>query len=247
MQQKKTLTQEQKTLRRKRLSALILLFGLILASLLLYYIWGRPLIRSIADPDQAQAFALQNPVGSRIAYVLLMTVQVIVAIIPGEPLEIGAGYAFGAYQGALICLVGITLGALLVFLAVKQFGRSLVELLYPAEKIDSIRIFNDPKKLNTLAFIVFLIPGTPKDLLTYVAGLTPMKLGTWMFITSVARLPSVITSTIAGAAINEKQYGTVILVFALAAVLALAGYGVWYKLNQKKAAGKDRPKDQDSS
>ena len=123
----------------------------------------------------------------------------------------------------------------------KRFGRPFVELFFPAEKIDSIRIFNDPKKLNTLAFIVFLVPGTPKDLLTYVAGLTPMKLGTWMFITSVARVPSVITSTIAGAAINEKKYGTVILVFVLAAILALAGYAVWYKLNQKKASGEDKP------
>lgn len=225
-------TADIKTLKRKRLSAIIMLAGLFLASLLIYFIWGRPLIQFISDPETARSLELENPVGSRIAFVLLMMLQVIIAIIPGEPLEIAAGYAFGAIEGALLCTLGITIGAVLVFLFVKKYGRPFVELFFPAEKIDSVRIFKQPRKLNAVAFIVFLIPGTPKDLLTYLAGLTPMKLNAWLFITTVARLPSVVTSTIAGNAINEQQYGTVILVFSLATLLALVGFLFWRRLNQ---------------
>ena len=224
---------DKKKLKRKRIAALVLIAGFIIAGLLIYFIWGRPLIRFVSDPDEVRSFETENPVASRIAYVLLMAVQVIIAVIPGEPLEVGAGYAFGAIEGTLICLAGITLGSILVFLAVKRYGRSVVELFFSPEKIDSIRIFKNLKKLNTIAFIVFLIPGTPKDLLTYVAGLTPIRLRSWIFITAVARLPSVITSTIAGDAISEQRYWAAGIVFGVTALLAVIGYVVWYRLNLK--------------
>ncbi len=225
---------KDKKLRNKRIAALVLVAGLILSSLLIYFIWGRPLIEFASNPDEVRSFKTTNPIGSRIAYVLLMAIQVIIAIIPGEPLEIGAGYAFGAIEGTLLCLAGITLGAVLVFLAVKKYGRPLVELFFPASKIDSIRILQNPRKLNSIAFIIFLIPGTPKDLLTYLAGLTSITLRDWFFITSVARLPSVLTSTIAGDALQSGQYGTAFIVFAATAFLALVGFLVWRKMNQQQ-------------
>lgn len=223
---------DKKLLKRKRIAAVIFIAGFVLASLLIYFIWGRPLINFVSNPDEVRSFESENPIGSRIAYVFLMTLQVIIAIIPGEPFEVGAGYAFGAIEGTLICLAGITVGCVLVFLAVKKYGRSLVELFFPPEKIDSIRIFKNPKKLNTIAFFLFLIPGTPKDLLTYLIGLTPMRLKSWIFITTVARLPSVVSSTIAGDAISEQRYWTAGIVFAVTALLAVIGYIVWFKLNQ---------------
>ena len=219
------------SLRRKRIAVLVLVVGLTLASVLVYFIWGKPMIEFVSDPDQVRAFEIENPIGSRIAYVFLMMLQVIVAVIPGEPFEVGAGYAFGAIEGVVICTAGIALGSILVFLAVKKYGRSLVELFFSPEKIDSIRIFNNPKKLNTIAFIVFLIPGTPKYLLTYVDGLTPIQLRTWIFITVVARFPSVVTSTIAGDAISEQRYWTAGIVFAATALLAVIGYFIWYRMN----------------
>lgn len=104
----------------------------------------------------------------------------IIAIVPGEPLEIGAGYAFGAVEGTLLCILGTTLSSVLIFLVVKKFGMRVVTLFVSEEKIRSFTFLQNTRRLNLIAFLLFFIPGTPKDVLTYVVGLTPMRLPTWV-------------------------------------------------------------------
>ena len=163
------------------------------------------------------------------------------AVLPGEPLEIAAGYAFGCWEGTLLCLVGISSASLLIFLFVRRFGMRAVRVFFSEEQIASVHFLHDRRRLTLLTLILFLIPGTPKDVLTYVVGLTPMRLPTWVLITTVARIPSVITSTIGGDALSMGHYGFAAAVFGV--TLALCGLGilVYRRINGagRKGSGSD--------
>lgn len=195
---------------------------------------GRPMLQFVNDPERFRAWVDASGILGRLAFIGMVVLQIIVAVIPGEPLEIGAGYAFGAIEGTLLCVAGIFIGSLLVYLFVRYFGRRAVEVFFPPEKINSIKFLQNPKKLNMVVFIAFFIPGTPKDLLSYLIGLTPMKLGTWLLISTVARLPSVVTSTIGGDALGMQNYQFAIIVFAITLVISVIGLIIFNRVYKKE-------------
>ena len=146
------------------------------------------------------------------------------AFLPGEPLELGAGYAFGFWEGTLWCLVASALGTAAVMLLVRTFGMRIVGLFFSPEKITSMKWLQDSRRFELLLFLCFLIPGTPKDLLTYVAGLGTSSVGRIVALTTVGRIPSVITSTLAAGAFGDGNYLGAAAIAVL--TLALAGVGV---------------------
>ena len=217
----------------KKVSAIVLSAFSVLSCVLavLGAIW---LKANFSDVDALKQFVDQNYLLSAIALVVICAVQVIVALVPGELVEIAAGYAFGSVWGTLLCLIGIMLGSVIAILIVRKFGRRFVESLYPREKIDSLPILNDPKKRNAFVALLFLIPGTPKDLITYVIGITNMSIPLYIMITSIARLPSIIISTIGGDALGSNKFLSALIAFAVSAVVSLAGYLVYTKVLARK-------------
>lgn len=183
------------------------------------------MVRFVQKPDMFRSWVDTHGIWGYLAFLGMMILQVIIAVIPGEPLEIGAGYAFGFWEGTLLCLIGIAVGSLLVFLLVRRFGVRLVEVFFDRDKIHAIRFLQNSKKRDILLFLIMFIPGTPKDLLSYFAGLTEIPLKRWLVICTVSRIPSVVTSTIGGNAIGEQDYLFAIIVFA--ATLAVSGLGLW--------------------
>jgi uncharacterized membrane protein YdjX (TVP38/TMEM64 family) len=158
--------------------------------------------------------------------------QVILAVIPGEPFELAAGYAFGSIEGTILSMAAIYAASVIIFLVVKRYGRPVIELFFKPEQIDGVKLFNRPKQLNLLMFLLMFIPGTPKDILTYLAGLTPMKLGTWMKIL-LARFFSVVTSTVSGGLLGSKEYVFAAIVFGVGAVAAVIGFIFYHYVNKK--------------
>ncbi len=169
----------------------------------------------------------------------IQILQVVIAFIPGEAVEIGVGYAFGAVGGTLICIAGVTIASVAVFLLTKKLGIKFVELFISREKIESLAFLGNENKLRKLIFILFFIPGTPKDLLTYVAGLTPIKLTEFLLISGVARLPSIVSSTVGGKYLAEKNYVAAGIVFAVTAVVSLTGLLVYNAITKKKNENND--------
>ena len=112
-------------------------------------------------------------------------------------------------------------------------GSKVVYAFFSRDKIEKISFLQDSKKLNLLAFILFLIPGTPKDVMTYFIGITPMKLSTWLLITGTARIPSVVTSTFGGDALGLGNYSLAIWVFAITIAISLIGILVYKKISKK--------------
>ena len=128
----------------------------------------------------------------------------------------------------------MVIGTTIVFLLVKKFGRRIVSAFFTEEKIkrlDNIK----PKKLNYVIFILSWIPGTPKDLLTYFYGLTNVKLTNLLPIVFFARIPSVITSTLAGSQLAEMNYKVSIIVFIVSGILGLIGIFLYNKITSDNA------------
>ena len=199
----------------------------VLLSLALFWWVGKPMLRFVSQPQRFRDWVGSHGVWGQIAFLGMMVLQIVIAIIPGEPLEIGAGYAFGFLEGTLLCLLGALIGGAIVFWFVRFCGLRAVELFFPQNKIRDLKFLQDTRRLNFLVFILFLIPGTPKDIMTYFVGLTKMRLRTWLLVTSIARVPSIITSTIGGDALGLKKYQFAILVLCITLAISLAGILVY--------------------
>jgi len=236
-QQHRELTQTQ----RRFLAGLTFVIFLLFSLFIFIYV-GRPMVRFVGEPERFRAWVDRSGIISHLLFVGMVVLQVLVALIPGEPLEIGAGYAFGFWEGTLLCYIGILLGSSMVFLLVRRFGRPLVEVFFSQEKLKSLRFLQNSRQRIILLFLVMLVPGTPKDLISYFAGLLQLSLPRWLLIVAIARIPSLVTSTMGGHAMGEENYLFAIIVFAAALIMALAGIYVYRKLGREEKAA-DKPQN----
>ena len=215
-----------------------LLLSVISAVFLALTVLGVWLMREyLADPELVRKAIGEHYLVGALAMILICAAQVVVALIPGEVVEIAAGYVFGSWIGSLLCLAGIVLGSCTTILLVRKFGSRLVYAFYPKEKIDALPIIRDPAKRNLLTFILFVIPGTPKDLFTYAIGLTDMSIPLYILLTTAARFPSVILSTLSGSAVGDENYGKAIVFVIITA--AVSGIEILvYQIFSKRHAQK---------
>ena len=112
-----------------------------------------------------------------------------------------------------------------------------MELFVSADKINELKFINSERKLKRTTFILFFIPGTPKDLLTYFVGLTRMTLTEFLSITLVARIPSVVSSAIGGSFIENNQYMEALILFIAIGAISIIGIKL-YKIIIVKAKKK---------
>ena len=203
------------------------------------YLICKPMLEMSKDPAAFRAYIDEQGIKGILMLMAAMFLQVVAAIIPGGPFEIAAGYAFGVWKGALIADVAMTFGSLFVFLMVRKFDTKFACLFVSKKKLDSVKFFHSSSRRDLLAFLFFLIPGTPKDIFTYVMGFTDMKIPMWIFITFVGRFPAILLSAMSGDAIGEKKYTTFVIMIALIVVVCIAGsifYSLWKKKQDKKTA-----------
>lgn len=191
-----------------------------------------------SDPEQFKGWLEQFGWIGRLILVGMMALQVLVALLPGEIIEVGAGVAYGPIEGMVLCLIGASIGTALIFWLVRRFGMSLVECLLPKEKIENLSFMKNEEKLNGLIFLIFFIPGTPKDVITYFAGLTPVKFTSFLLITTFARIPSVITSTLAGDKLIQQDFTSAFWIYAVTLAISAAGLVVYRKVMKKKTQQK---------
>lgn len=201
--------------------ALAALFLGTIAVLTVFY--GPELTKLVTNPRQFREYLLGFGNWSAFVFILFQIIQVIIAVIPGEPIQIAGGYIFGTILGTALSMTGVTIGYIIVFSAVKLFGFSLVKKLVPQKDFDKFSSLINSPKLEVTIFLLFLIPGVPKDILVYIAGLTPIKPVLFFMIILIARLPAMIGSAFIGARIESGDYTVVIVVAASAGVLFLIG------------------------
>lgn len=210
-------------LKRRRLVSLLSIGVIALLFLAITVTLGRQVMDFVSNPAAFRDWAAQQGIWGALATAGIMALQVVVAIMPGEAIEIGSGYVYGSIGGMILCLAGAAIGSIIIYGLTRLFGERLTEAFISREKLASLSFIRNAKKLNLLIFLLFFIPGTPKDVFTYFIGLTPMKLSTFLIISSIARIPSVITSTVVGEAMGVQNYFLAAAVFAVTGVVSLGG------------------------
>lgn len=189
-----------------------------------------PYINILSEPDKQEQFkswVISLGVWGWLVVLGIQMLQIIIAFIPGEPIELLAGVLYGGFGGLLICLVGCVIASSGIFLLSKRFGPPLVAKLFKKKKIDEFAFIKNSRRLQTVVFILFLIPGTPKDMLTYVVAVSPMKLSQFLLTSTFARIPSIISSTFIGSSMRQGEWEIAILIFILTAVSGV--FGILYK------------------
>ena len=222
MKQHRAFTEKEK----KLLSGGAVAIFVLLSAAAAWFI-GRPMVRFAREPEAFRQWVAGHGIWGMAAYTGMVFLQVLVAIIPGEPLEIAGGYAFGAVWGTLLCLLGAFLGSVAVFAVVRKWGVPLVEVFFPREKLEKLSFLKTSPKRTALLWLVITVPGTPKDLLCYFAGLMELKWPSWLLIASLGRLPSIVTSTVGGGALGEQNYTAAAIAFGVALAAAGVGYLIY--------------------
>ena len=137
-----------------------------------------------------------------LAFVTLQTAQVVVAPIPGQLLGGVGGYLFGPLRGTVYSMVGVLLGSAVVFVAARSYGRPYVERVVDADALDRWDGLVERTGLAGL-FACFLLPTFPDDLLCFVAGLTDIRLRTFLALVLVGRTPSFLAVAYAGGELSN--------------------------------------------
>ena len=147
--------------------------------------------------------------------------QIVVAFIPGEVVQLAAGLMYGPWLGALIILVGCVISSSIIYLMVHALGAPFVQGMVSTEHLDKFRQFESSGKLDIIVFILFLIPGMPKDVFTYIVPLTDMPYKKFITLTTIGRIPGVIGSTYAASGIASGEVVGPVIVLALLAIIAV--------------------------
>ena len=167
----------------------------------------------------------------------LQVANIFLIVVPGEPIEIIAGMCYGAFWGTIFVMVSACIITMGIFFLVRKLGRKFVYDFCSKERIEKIensKLFKNPKKIEMIMLILFLIPGTPKDLLVYLGGLLPIKASRFILISTLARIPSIISSTIAGDQLAVGQWQLGLILYAAIIVLVLIIIFIYNKFDKDK-------------
>jgi uncharacterized membrane protein YdjX (TVP38/TMEM64 family) len=223
---------------KKRILVITIITLIITASVVLSICLGEKIIAFVTNAEAVRNLVDKYPFKTRLIFLAITITQIILAFIPGEPVELAAGYAFGAFEGTVLCLIGAMIGSTIDFMIVKLFGMKIVKVFFSDEQIGKLKFLKASKKRDFWMFMIMFIPGTPKDALSYVAGLTDISLLKWILIATFARLPSVITSCVGASALGENRILFAVIVFGITLLISLAGWFIYNKIceaHDKKA------------
>jgi len=218
--------------KKRELILCALIIGLMSIACLFLY---QPMMNFFKDPQALRMQLRSYGLLGQLIMIAIMCLQVVFVFLPGEIVEVMSGYLYGPLYGMLLCMIGTCIGSSLIYIFVKKLGVRFIDRLIGLDKWNEVKFLQNKEKLNIICFILFFIPGTPKDLLTYFIPLTDMKLTTFLFITTIARIPSIITSTIGGDAIGVENYFFAIIVFVITGIISIIGIYVYRKISQNKS------------
>jgi uncharacterized membrane protein YdjX (TVP38/TMEM64 family) len=184
-----------------------------------------PFIKNISTAEGQMEFKNQISnlgIWGILALFGLELAQIVLVILPGEPIEILAGICYGAIGGTVFILVSVFIISSIIVFSVRKLGKAFIYHFFKKEQIDKIensKVFKNSKTIEIIFIILFLIPGTPKDLLVFLGGLLPINPLKFILISTFARLPSVISSTIAGTYISIGNFKITIIIYVITFVI----------------------------
>lgn len=211
--------------RRKILAVLKLIaLAVIIVGVPLYiYFFHHDLIDSFSNIKELEQTIRSYRSQSILIYIAAQVIQVVLSVIPGQALQFAGGYLFGTLLGLLFSVIGIAIGSTLAYYVARILGRDAVHLFFSKRKVtEMLDLMNSPKGL-IVTFVIFLIPGVPKDLCSYAAGLSNLKLRPYLIVSMIARIPGMLGCLIIGQQVGAGGYTSAAVIAAIALVLLLLG------------------------
>lgn len=181
---------------------------------------------------------------SGLVYIVFQIFQVVISVIPGEVFQVAAGYLFGPFWGMIYAIIGCLLGEAVAFGLARVLGQGFVRLFMSEEQFIKYQERLNSNKAYTLCFILYLIPGIPKDILCYVAGASEIKFLPFLIISMVGRLPGLIGSIVMGSLVDNGNYTLAAVILGIACVAAVIGFIYRNKLSDFMDRLKNKRKDQ---
>lgn len=194
----------------------------VLMVILVIALW--PMLKTLGEPDGLTKVIAEVQSAGAMGVLMLLGLQflqIVVAFIPGEVVQVAAGMMYGPWWGALIIFLGCVISSMFIFELVHRLGAPFVQSMVPAKYMDKFRTFEKSGKLNFIVFLLFFIPGLPKDVFTYIVPLTDMPMKTFILLSCVARIPGIFVSTYAADSLIEGDITQSVIIFAVVGVIAL--------------------------
>lgn len=198
-----------------------IMFIIVIIAMIGMTVYLFPVMKNLSTYEGQIAFKEKvnnSGVWGFLALLGLQFAQIFLVVLPGEPLEILAGMCYGAVGGMFFTFFSVALTTTVIYLLVRKFGKELIYDSFGKEKIEKLensKAFQNPKNLEFIFAICFAIVGTPKDLLTYLGALFPIKPIRFIAIATFCRFPSIISSTIVGQYFSQGNWKVSIIVYLI--------------------------------
>ena len=181
-------------------------------------------IKLAKNPQALRDYLASFGYAGFLVFILLEIIQVVIAIIPGDLFHIAAGFIYSMPLGFFLAYLGEMLGAFLAFGLARYFGSGFVKKFVSSEQIEKLSVLLNSSGGILGILVLCLIPGIPKDILIYAAGVTPIKPSRFLTIFLLCRIPDIFIKASGGAAFTERNYTGLIAVIAAFAVFIAVGF-----------------------
>ncbi len=202
---------------------LLILCGLVIGLPIYVYFMYPELIDRFKSLDEIDKLLKQYKTASIFIYMGLQVFQIVVSILPGQALQFAAGYAYHFWLGLLFSLIGVALGTVITFYLARFLGKDALRVIFGEEKFNRFVHTLNSKRSYVVLFVIFLIPGIPKDLFTYAAGVSEIRIVPFLLLSLIGRSPAMIGSIMMGNMFYNGSYIGLFIVGAVAVILFIAG------------------------
>lgn len=202
---------------------LLVLLAIVIAIPVNIVLYHHDIIDRFESFQDVIAFLEQYHWQSILIYIVIQAVQIVISMIPGQAFQFAAGYLYTFFPGLLFSLIGAALGTSVSFCLAKVLGKDAIHLFLGEEKTAYYVERLNSKRAYAIVFLIYLIPGIPKDIVSYAAGVSEMRWRPFFTFSMLGRIPGMAGSLLIGSLYMREHYVLMGIVAALAVIAFVAG------------------------
>lgn len=210
----------------KRIASIVkfaVLIGLFICVPLYIYFFHRDWITMFSSLQSVKTFLTLHSESSLFILIGLQILQIVISVIPGQWIQFACGFVYGFWFGLLLSVVGAVIGTIIAYYVAAFMGRDAMHVIFGEEKIRHYTEIMNSKRGVTVVFLIYLIPGVPKDLCSYAAGLSDMKLKPFLLLSTLGRIPGMAGSLLIGKYTGTGGYTAAIIIAVIGITLFILG------------------------
>lgn len=177
----------------------------------------------LKNPKKIKKVILSYGEYSVFAFLGLQIIQVVAFFVPGELVQIAGGYIYGAFLGGFLTVLGITLGSAIVYGIARAYGKPFIKTIISNRHLDYFEKVLKLGSVNYIVFLLYLIPGIPKDVLAYICGVSEITFKNFVLYSTLGRIPGIFISTYFGSRIYTGNKGILMAIAGLMTILFVVG------------------------